>query len=104
MSAPHGNIPDIEAIKSQVHRPRRAVITAGMPYASGPLHVGHLAGTHVPADIYARWMRMLIGADNVLFVCGSDDHGSASELGAIESGKSIREFIDGIHEKQRVHP
>ena len=102
MSTPHGNIPDIEAIKSQVHRPRRAVITAGMPYASGPLHVGHLAGTHVPADIYARWMRMLIGADNVLFVCGSDDHGSASELGATESGKSIREFIDGIHEKQRV--
>jgi len=102
MSVPHGNIPDIETIKSQVTRPRRAVITAGMPYASGPLHIGHLAGTHVPADIYARWMRMLIGADNVLFVCGSDDHGSASELGATESGKSIREFIDGIHEKQRV--
>ena len=101
MSAPHGNIPDIESIKAQAYRPKRAVITAGMPYASGPLHIGHLAGAHVPADIYARWMRMLIGADNVLFVCGTDDHGSASELGAMESGKSIRDFIDGIYEQQR---
>jgi methionyl-tRNA synthetase len=96
-----GNPPDIETIKSQVYRPRRAVITAGMPYANAPLHVGHLAGAHVPADIYARWMRMLIGAENVLYVCGTDDHGSASELGAIEAGKSIRDFIDGIHEQQR---
>src|SRR5262252_43247 len=102
MSAPHGNVPDIETIKSQAYRPRRAVITAGMPYANKPLHLGHLAGAHVPADIYARWMRMLIGAENVLFVCGTDDHGSASELGAIESGKPIREFIDDIHARQRI--
>ncbi len=40
MSAPHGNVPDIETIKSQAYRPKRAVITAGMPYANGPLHVG----------------------------------------------------------------
>jgi methionyl-tRNA synthetase len=88
-------------IKSRAYRPKRAVITAGMPYANAPLHVGHLAGVHVPADIYARWMRMLIGADNVLFVCGTDDHGSTSELGAIKAGKSIRDFIDGIHAQQR---
>ena len=93
--------PDIETLKKQAYRPKRAVITAGMPYANAPLHVGHLAGVHVPADIYARWMRMLIGADKVLFVCGTDDHGSTSELGAIEAGKSIREFVDGIHEQQR---
>jgi methionyl-tRNA synthetase len=94
--------PDIETLKKQAYRPKRAVVTAGMPYANGPLHIGHLAGAHVPADIYARWMRMLIGKDNVLFVCGTDDHGSASELGAIEAGKSIRDFIDGIHEQQRA--
>jgi len=93
--------PDIETLKKQAYRPKKAVVTAGMPYANGPLHLGHLAGAHVPADIYARWMRMLIGAENVLFVCGTDDHGSASELGAIEAGKSVREFIDGIHEQQR---
>src|SRR6188508_3644298 len=93
---------DPAAVIRQLKRPKRAVVTAGMPYANGPLHIGHLAGAHVPADIYARWMRMLIGAENVLFVCGTDDHGSASELGAIEAGKSIRDFIDGIHEQQRV--
>ena len=102
MSAPQGNTPDIETIKSQAYRPKRAVITAGMPYANKPLHLGHLAGVHVPADIYARWMRMLIGTENVLFVCGSDDHGSISEIGALEAGKSIREFIDAMHKEQRA--
>jgi methionyl-tRNA synthetase len=102
MSAPQGNTPDIETIKSQAYRPKRVVITAGMPYANKPLHLGHLAGVHVPADIYARWMRMLIGAENVLFVCGSDDHGSISEIGALEAGKSIRDFIDGMHKEQRA--
>src|SRR6476619_7427810 len=63
---------DIEAIKRRVHRPKRAVVTAGMPYANGPLHLGHLAGAHVPADIYSRWMGMLIGRENVLFVNGTD--------------------------------
>ena len=101
MNNPQGNAADIEAIKKQVYRPKRVVITAGMPYANAGLHIGHLAGAHVPADIYARWMRMLIGTDRVLYVCGTDDHGSASELGAIEAGKSIRDFIDGIHEQQR---
>ena len=92
---------DIEELKSNVTRPKHAVVTAGMPYANGPLHLGHLAGAHVPADIYARWMRMLIGAQNVLFVCGTDDHGSTSELAALNAGSSIREFIDGIHVKQQ---
>ena len=91
---------DIESIKAQIDRPKRAVVTAGMPYANGPLHLGHLAGAHVPADIYARWMRMLIGKENVVFVCGTDDHGSTSELAALQAGKPVREFIDAIHEKQ----
>ena len=81
-------------------RPRRAVVTAGMPYANGPLHLGHLAGAQVPADIHARWLRMLIGADNVLFVCGTDDHGSATELAATKRGMSPREQIDEIHTQQ----
>src|ERR1700756_490033 len=93
---------DIEAMKRRLSRPKKAVVTAGMPYANGPLHIGHLAGAHVPADVYARWMRMLIGGDNVLFVCGTDDHGSTSELAAIQAGKTVREFIDEIHAKQRI--
>src|SRR5437764_355860 len=86
---PAGPNLDIEEIKKRVYRPKRAVVTAGMPYANGPLHLGHLAGAHVPPDIYSRWLRMLIGAGNVLFVCGTDDHGSTSELAAIQAGKPV---------------
>lgn len=92
---------DIESIKKQIPRPKRAVVTAGMPYANGPVHLGHLAGAHVPADVYARWMRMLIGADNVLFVCGTDDHGSTSELAALQAGKSVQDFLASVHAKQK---
>jgi len=98
---PAFNPNDIEAIKKQVVKPSRAVITAGMPYANGPLHLGHLAGALVPPDIYARFMRMLIGSENVLFVCGTDDHGSTSELAALKAGKPVRQFIDEIHVTQQ---
>lgn len=93
---------DVPSAIKNFKKPKKIVVTAGMPYANGPLHLGHLAGAHVPADIYARWMRMLIGAENVLFVNGNDDHGSTSEVAAINAGKTIREFIDTIHEQQKL--
>lgn len=80
--------------------PKKAVVTAGMPYANAPLHVGHLAGAHVPADVYARFMRMAIGKENVLFVCGTDDHGSNSEVAAKKQGITTKEFIEKIHSGQ----
>jgi hypothetical protein len=86
---------DVASVLKTVQRPRRALVTAGMPYANGPLHLGHLAGAHLPADIYSRWMGMLIGRENVLFVNGTDDHGSTSEVSAAAAGIPIREFIDG---------
>ncbi|QDK37986.1 methionine--tRNA ligase [Bdellovibrio sp. NC01] len=92
---------DVKSVLSMFKKPKKVVVTAGMPYANGPLHLGHLAGAHVPADIYARWMRMLIGGENVLFVNGNDDHGSTSEVAAVKAGKTIREFIDTIHEQQK---
>lgn len=92
---------DIPTILSRLNRPKRAVVTAGMPYANGPLHIGHLAGAHVPADIYSRFMGMLIGRENVLFVCGTDDHGSNSEVAAKKGGVKTRDFIDEIHTKQK---
>jgi methionyl-tRNA synthetase len=92
----------LESIKRQIPRPARVVVTAGMPYANGPVHLGHLAGAHVAADIYARWMRMLIGGESVLYVCGSDDHGSPSELAAMQAGVPIRDFIRGVHTKQKA--
>lgn len=92
---------DVKSILQLLKRPKKAVVTAGMPYANGPLHIGHLAGALVPPDILARYMRMLIGTQNVLFVCGSDDHGSATEVAAIKQGLTVREFIDQIHDKQK---
>ena len=71
-----------------------------MPYANGPLHLGHLAGAHLPADIHARWLGMLIGRENVLFVCGSDDHGSASEVFAMREGRPIQDVIGEVHDRQ----
>lgn len=82
-------------------RPKKLIVTAGMPYANGPLHLGHLAGAQVPADVYARFGRMLIGDENVLYVNGNDDHGSTSEVAALKAGKTIRDFIDTIHEQQK---
>ena len=94
--------PDIETLKKNAYRPKKAVVTAGMIYANGPAHLGHISGCHVPADIYARYLRMLIGAENVLYVCGTDDHGSASELAAIQAGKTIQDFIASIHAGQKA--
>lgn len=91
---------DVKSILQLLKRPKTAVITGGMPYANGPLHLGHLAGAMVPPDIMARYMRMLIGKQNVLFVSGNDDHGSTSEVAAIKAGMPVREFIDQIHDKQ----
>src|SRR5689334_15443570 len=93
---------DVASVLRQVRRPKRAVVTAGMPYANGPLHLGHIAGAHLPADIHARWLGMLIGRENVLFVCGTDDHGSTSELAALQAGMPMRQFIDGIHDTQQA--
>jgi methionyl-tRNA synthetase len=76
------------------------VVTAGMPYANGPIHIGHLAGAQLPADIYARYAGMLIGRENVLFVSGTDEHGSTSEVAALQAHVPIREFIDGVHDRQ----
>jgi len=93
---------DVASVLSQVKRPHRILVTAGMPYANGPLHLGHLAGAHLPADIYARYQGMVIGRDKVLFVCGTDEHGSTSEVAALAAGVPTREFVDAIHDKQKI--
>lgn len=101
MARPPGPPTSVADVLQDLKRPSRAVVTAGMPYANGPLHLGHLAGAHIPADIYARYMGMLIGRSNVLFVSGTDEHGSTSELAAAQAGVPIRDFVDGIHDQQQ---
>ncbi|MGV7106601.1 methionine--tRNA ligase [Flavobacterium sp. U410] len=75
-----------------LENPKRYTITAALPYTNGPIHIGHLAGVYVPADIYARYLR-LQGKD-VAFVCGSDEHGVAISMKAKKEGITPQEVID----------
>ena len=75
--------------------PSRYTITAALPYTNGPIHIGHLAGVYVPADIYSRYLR-LKGSD-VAFVCGSDEHGVAISMKAKKEGVTPTEIIDKYH-------
>ncbi len=76
--------------------PKRYTITAALPYTNGPIHIGHLAGVYVPADIYARYLR-LKGRD-VIYICGSDEHGVAIPMRAKKEGVSPQVIIDKYHE------
>jgi len=75
---------------------KRHTITAALPYTNGPVHIGHLAGVYVPADIYARYLKSK-GKD-VLFVCGSDEHGVAITLRAKKEETTPRAIVDKYHE------
>ena len=76
--------------------PSRYTITAALPYTNGPIHIGHLAGVYVPADIYSRYLK---GIDkDVVFVCGSDEHGVAISMKAKKEGISPKEVIDKYHQ------
>src|SRR5262245_4499276 len=101
MSSSHGPLTDVASVLERLKRPKRAVVTAGMPYVNGPLHLGHLAGAQVPADIMSRFLGLMIGRENVLFVCGSDEHGSTSEVSALKAGVPIREFVEAGHARHK---
>ena len=73
----------------------RTLMTSALPYANGPLHLGHLAGAYLPADIYARYLRLQ--GREVLWVCGSDEHGAAITLRAKKEGTTPRAIIDEYH-------
>ncbi len=75
---------------------KRVLITSALPYANGELHLGHLAGAYLPADIYARYQR-LKGKD-VAFVCGSDEHGAAITIRAKKEGLTPKDIVDKYHE------
>ncbi|MGK0386608.1 MAG: methionyl-tRNA synthetase [Patiriisocius sp.] len=75
--------------------PKRYTITAALPYTNGPVHIGHLAGVYVPADIYARFQRMQ-GKD-VAFVCGSDEHGVPITIKAKKEGITPQQVVDKYH-------
>jgi len=74
---------------------KRYTITSALPYANGPIHIGHLAGVYVPADIYARYLRMR--GEDVLFIGGSDEHGVPITIKARQQGVSPQDIVDKYH-------
>lgn len=72
------------------------MVTAALPYANGPVHIGHLAGVYVPADIYVRYLRAQ--GEDVAFICGSDEHGMAITMRARKEGVEPQEIVDRYHQ------
>jgi methionyl-tRNA synthetase len=79
--------------------PKRYLITSALPYANGLKHVGHLAGAYIPADIYARYLRAQ--KRDVVFVCGSDEHGTAIPIQAAKEGTTAQAIIDKYHQAMK---
>ena len=73
----------------------RTLVTCALPYANGPVHIGHLAGVYVPADIYVRYLRMR--GEDVLYVCGSDEHGVPITIKAQKEGCTPQDIVDRYH-------
>jgi methionyl-tRNA synthetase len=80
---------------SQLNKYKRYTITSALPYANGPLHIGHLAGAYLPADIFVRYLRLM--KKDVVYICGSDEHGAAITIKAKKEGTTPQAIIDKYH-------
>ncbi|MDH5415127.1 MAG: class I tRNA ligase family protein, partial [Flavobacteriaceae bacterium] len=78
-----------------MNTPKRYTITAALPYTNGPVHIGHLAGVYVPADIYARYQRLK--GNDVAYICGSDEHGVPITIKAKKEGITPQQVVDKYH-------
>jgi len=88
-------IKKIPANTLEEHQIKRYTVTAALPYTNGPVHIGHLAGVYIPADTYVRYLRLK--EKDVIFVCGSDEHGVPITLKARKEGISPQEVVDKYH-------
>ncbi|BCW88915.1 Methionine--tRNA ligase [Alphaproteobacteria bacterium SO-S41] len=79
----------------------RILITSALPYVNGIKHLGNLAGSMLPADVYARFQRARRGAENVLYICATDEHGTPAELAALEEGLPIADYAAKYHRIQK---
>ena len=73
----------------------KILITSALPYINGVKHLGNLVGSLLPADVHARFRRQV--GDEVLFICGTDEHGTPAELGALAAGEDVRGYCDAQH-------
>ncbi len=75
---------------------KRILVTSALPYANGPIHLGHLAGAYLPADVFVRFQRLR--GEDVVYVCGSDEHGAAIVIKALKDGTTPQAIVDRYHE------
>ncbi len=78
---------------------KRTLVTSALPYANGPIHLGHLAGAYLPADLYVRFKRMR--NEDVVFICGSDEHGVPITIAADDEGVTPQDIVDRFHEMNK---
>src|SRR3978361_1694586 len=81
----------------QLDKFKRYTITSALPYANGPLHIGHLAGAYLPADIFVRYLRLK--KQDVVYICGSDEHGAAITIKAKKENTTPQAIIDKYHKQ-----
>ena len=82
-----------------MNNPERLLVTAALPYANGPIHIGHLAGAYLPADLFCRYQRLK--GREVAFICGSDEMGVAILMRALREDRDPRAIVDEYHEQIR---
>ena len=73
----------------------KILVTSALPYINGVPHLGHMAGCLIPSDVYARFERMM--GNDVLYICGTDEHGTTSEVGALKAGMDVQTYCDMNH-------
>jgi len=78
---------------------RKILVTSALPYSNGLIHIGHLAGAYLPADIYVRYQRM--AGNDVVFICGADEHGVPITIAAMKQNKTPQELVDYYYEKNK---
>lgn len=78
---------------------KRTLVTSALPYANGPIHLGHLAGAYLPADLYVRYKRLL--DEDIIHICGSDEHGVPITIAAEKEGISPQDIVDKFHERNK---
>lgn len=78
---------------------KKILVTAGLPYANGDIHLGHIMSTNLPADIFARFHKLI--GNQVIHVCATDEHGSPIMISAEKEGKTVKEFVNYYHDKDK---
>ena len=86
-------------MSDKIHTQKKIIVTSALPYANGPIHLGHIAGAYLPADIFVRYHRLM--GNDIVYICGSDEHGVPITLRAEVEGITPQKVVDKYHEMNK---